>query len=142
VTSYTIPVGVQHGRSMTTEERNLFRKPALLIHRNNSECAATAGLPIDGNVFRVYLTRSAPQPMRTDTASSHLDQVCIPRIAANVEVVVCRLFPRWLPKHMSYSRCVSLRSCAQRSAASSGAYDISTHARIVLPFVLMCCLGL
>jgi hypothetical protein len=77
--------------------------------------------------------------MRADTASSHLDQIRIPRIATDVEVVICRLFPRWLPKHMSYTR-GQHRSCAHPS--DGGAYGISTLARIVLPFVLMHCLGL
>ena len=82
----------------------MFRESALLIHRNNSECAATTGFPIDGDIFRVNLTRSAPQPIPADTASSHLDQIRIPGIATDMKVIVCRLFPRWLPKHMSYSR--------------------------------------
>jgi hypothetical protein len=89
---------------MTTEKGNLFRESAFLIHRNDSKCAATTGLPIDGDVFWVYLIRSVLQPIVADTANSHLDQIRIPGIATDVEVVIRRLFPCWLPKHMPYSR--------------------------------------
>lgn len=49
------PVGVEDGSRVPAEERDLVGCPALLIDRNNSECATAASFPIDRDVFGVGL---------------------------------------------------------------------------------------
>lgn len=86
---------------MTTEQGDLFWESAFFILRNDSECAAATGFPIDGNVFRVHLSQSALILRPMNTVGPHLNQICIPRITTDVKVVVCRFFSGWLPKNMS-----------------------------------------
>ena len=51
------PICIQHRRRMSSEKRDLLRESALLADRYNSKRASTTGLPIDGEVFRVCLSR-------------------------------------------------------------------------------------
>ena len=49
------PVGVEHGGSVASEQRYLVGELSALVQGNDSECAAAAGLPIDGEVLGVDL---------------------------------------------------------------------------------------
>jgi hypothetical protein len=42
-----IPVGIEHSGSVSAKQRDLVGKFSSLIQRDNSECAATGGIPID-----------------------------------------------------------------------------------------------
>ena len=106
------PICVQHRRSMSSKERDLFRQSALLVNRYNSKCASTARFPIDREVFWICLdSLSAPSPFPKNQArGSHLHQICIPSIATDVQVVIASLLSRRLPKDMSCPA-VSVHSC-------------------------------
>lgn len=62
----------------------------------------------------------------------HLYQIGVPSIATDMQVIVARFLPRWLPKDMSCGILQSARSCA----FDDEAYDISTRAQNDLPFGL------
>jgi hypothetical protein len=68
------PVGVEDGSSVAAEERKLVGSSAALIDGNDSKGAATAGFPVDGDVFGVGL-----------------DQVCVPGVLGDAKVVIALL---------------------------------------------------
>jgi hypothetical protein len=51
----TVPVGVEDGGGVPAEERKLVRGAAALIERDDGKGAASAGLPVDREVFGVGL---------------------------------------------------------------------------------------
>jgi hypothetical protein len=71
------PVGVEDGGRVATEQGQDIGELSTLIDRNNSKGAATAGLPIDREVLGVGL-----------------DQVGVPSILRDAEVVVTLLLHR------------------------------------------------
>jgi hypothetical protein len=79
-----VPVGVEYGGGMSPEEGNLVGQLALLVERDYGERAAARGVPIDRQVLGV-----------------DLDQVRVPGIATDVEVVVAELLPGGLPENVS-----------------------------------------
>lgn len=78
---FALPVGVQNNSGVPAEEGHLVGQLTLLVHGNDRECAAAARLPIDREVLRIGL-----------------DQIRIPSIPTDVEVVVAELLPGRLPK--------------------------------------------
>lgn len=50
-----VPICIQHRRSVSSKQRDLFRKPTLFVQRYNSKGTTTAGFPIDREVFGVCL---------------------------------------------------------------------------------------
>lgn len=66
------------------------------------------------------------------SAGSHLDQIRVPGIPTDVQVVVARLLPHALSEYMSWGD-VSVLSCP-----GDEAYGISTRARNGLPLVAIC----
>lgn len=50
-----VPVGIQHGRRVAAEKRNLVWDLAPLVEGNNGKCAATARLPVYREIFGVGL---------------------------------------------------------------------------------------
>jgi hypothetical protein len=106
------PVGIEDSRRVAAEQGNLVGHLAPLAEGDDGEGAATAGLPIDREVFGVDLdrrqheTNRAVQPVTatrgTDgRAGAYLHQVCVPGIATDAEVVVAELLPGGLAKDMS-----------------------------------------
>ncbi len=77
-----------------------------------------------------------PRPCPEDRQATHLDQICIPRIATDVEVVICRLFPRWLPKYMSYARGEVV--CAAASEWGLRYFDARTNRPAIRAHALTC----
>lgn len=51
----TIPVGVEDGSSVATEERELVGSPTALVDGDDGKGATTAGFPVDRDVFGVGL---------------------------------------------------------------------------------------
>ena len=105
------PVRVQHSSSVSSKQRELFRKLALLFERYHRECASTASLPVDCHILRVGF-----------------DDVRVPCVLADSQIIVA-LF--------SSSRAAEYVSCAFLSAHCYGmrmpelkAYGISTLSRI------------
>ncbi len=98
-------------------------KLAALVQGDDGKGAATAGLPIDGEVLGVDLARGTGRQKGVHDAlclprlvgqigadqdngakeddDAHLHQVRVPGIAADVEVVVAELPLRGLPKDVS-----------------------------------------
>jgi hypothetical protein len=112
-----IPVCVQNGSSMPSKQGNLIRQLALLTERNHSESAAAASLPIDREVFSVRLhpASASHQNQRTSHRAErlsrrpktqgkypHLDQIGIPSIPTNAQVIVAKFLPRRLAEDVSY----------------------------------------
>jgi hypothetical protein len=111
-----------------SEQRNLVRQLAALVERYHGEGAAARRIPIDRQILRVDLndgrhqhSHSPPllQPGacvyphrralraaggRNRREKTHLDQVRVPGIAADVEVIVAELLSRRLPEDVSYKR--------------------------------------
>lgn len=52
-----LPVGVEHGSSMATEQGHALRELACFVQGDNGESTTTTGLPIDREVFRIDLYR-------------------------------------------------------------------------------------
>jgi hypothetical protein len=50
-----IPISVKNSGGVASEERQALGKLSALIEWNNGERTATAGLPIDGQIFRICL---------------------------------------------------------------------------------------
>jgi hypothetical protein len=118
-----IPVSIQNRRSVSTEKRDLFWESPFLIDWNDSECASSAGFPIDREVFWIGLSQSAPCPAIC-FSDADLYEVGIPRIAADMEIIVSRFLSRRLAKHMSCS------PSAGNKLLCGGTHDISTRAPI------------
>lgn len=81
-----IPICVQHSGSVPTEQRYLVRELALLLQRYYRECASAAGLPIDGDILRVGL-----------------DNVRVPGVLADPEVIVALFAPSRATEYVSYA---------------------------------------
>lgn len=100
---------------MSTEQRNLIRELALLVQGNDGKGAAAGGIPIDRQVLGVGLhsllvSIGAGIDGQRPPRSSHLDQVRVPRIAADVQVVVAGVLPRRLSEDVS--------CCGERASAA------------------------
>jgi hypothetical protein len=100
-----VPVGVEYGGGMSPEEGNLVGQLALLVERDDGERAAARGVPIDRQVLGVDLGEmglvSVSGGRRSRARQAHLDQVRVPGIATDVEVVVAELLPGGLPENVS-----------------------------------------
>ena len=75
---------------MSAEEGYLFRNAASLAEGDDGECASAAGLPIDREVFRVCLFNLSARvlPASWVGASADLDQISVPCIRRDAEVIV------------------------------------------------------
>jgi len=49
------PVGIEDGRRVPAEERDLVGRATLLVDGNDSKCASAAGFPVDRDVFGIRL---------------------------------------------------------------------------------------
>lgn len=65
------PVVIQHGGSVSPEQWHHLRQLSTLLQRDDGECAAARGLPVDGQVFGVAF-----------------DEVGVPGVLADAQVVV------------------------------------------------------
>jgi hypothetical protein len=88
-----IPVGVEDSGSVAAEEGDAIWGPPTLAHGNDSECAASAGFPIDRKVLRVGL-----------------DQVRVPGILRDAEAIVALLALGGLSEDVAWAQLGSL-SC-------------------------------
>jgi len=79
-----VPVVVQHGSSMSSEQRHNVRQLSTLFQRDDGECAAAGRLPVDGEVLGVTF-----------------DQVGVPCVLADAQVVVAGLALAGLSEDMS-----------------------------------------
>lgn len=52
---FALPVGIQDNSSVPAEEGHLVGQLAPLVHGDDGECAAAAGLPVDREILRVGL---------------------------------------------------------------------------------------
>jgi hypothetical protein len=80
-----VPVVVQHGSSVSSEQRHDIGQLSTLFQRDDGECAAAGRLPVDGQVLGVTF-----------------DQVGIPRVLADAQVVVAGLALAGLSEDMSW----------------------------------------
>jgi hypothetical protein len=115
---------------MAPEEGYLIGDLSLLVERDDCECAAAAGLPIDREVFGVGLHK-----------------IGVPGIATDVQVIIAKLLSGGLAKDVPCAgdrgRMVSIdriaagsllcRESGFLSSASSRTHDISTRAQIGQP---------
>lgn len=84
---------------MTTEQRNSLWKLASFLKRDDGEGATTTSFPIDCKVLRVDLIcvlcqigeSSSGQGWRDRTRGAHLDQVGVPCISRDPEIIVALL---------------------------------------------------
>lgn len=92
---------------MPAKQRDNVRKLALLVYGNDSECATTTGLPIDRDVLRVGLRDGIVsgshlwRMVQRWEVQPDLDQIGVPGIATNTDVVVTRLFLGRLAKDVA-----------------------------------------
>lgn len=73
----TIPISIQHGSRMSSEERNQIGQLAALADRDNSERAAAARFPVDRDVLGI-----------------RLDDVAVPGVLGDAEIVVALFLHR------------------------------------------------
>jgi len=85
-----VPVGVEDSCGVSTEKRKLLWHATPLVDGNDSECASTAGLPIDGDVFGIglFTIQHFFLYMVRRWALADLDQICIPCVGRNAKVIV------------------------------------------------------
>ena len=83
-----VPIVVQHGGSMSSEQGHDIRQLSTLFQRDDGECAAARGLPVDRHVFGVTFY-----------------DVGVPCVLADAQVVVACLALAGLPEDMSWWVC-------------------------------------
>jgi hypothetical protein len=106
---------VQHGSSVSSEQRHNIRQLSTLFQRDDGECAAAGRLPVDGQVLGVTF-----------------HQVRVPCVLADAQVVVACLALAGLSKDMSWwSRGQDGIVGARASMGLGGqAYGTCSHERI------------
>lgn len=123
------PVSIKHRRSVSSEQRNLLWQATLLIQGNDSKGTTTASLPVHSEVFRVDLaTHALPVSIHPSTSIAqaeqpYLDQIGVPRIATDVQVIVGGFLPRRLPKYVSLMP-MSARRVRDRGAGRGEAGEV------------------
>jgi hypothetical protein len=80
-----VPVVVQHGGGVSSEQRHGIGHLSTLLQRDDGECAAAGGLPVDGKVLGVTF-----------------HQVGVPGVLANAEVVIAGLALASLSEDVSW----------------------------------------
>jgi hypothetical protein len=80
-----VPVVVQHGGGVSSEQRHGIGHLSTLLQRDDGECAASGRLPVDGQVLGVTF-----------------HQVGVPGVLANAEVVIAGLALASLSEDMSW----------------------------------------
>lgn len=80
-----VPVVVQHGSGVSSEQRHDIGQLSTLFQRDDGECAAAGRLPVDGQVLGVTF-----------------HQVGVPGVLADAEVVVASLALTGLSEDMSW----------------------------------------
>jgi hypothetical protein len=80
-----VPVVVQHGGSVSSEQRHDIGQLSSLFQRDDGECAAAGGLPVDGQVLGVTF-----------------HEVGVPGVLADAEVVVALLALAGLSEDVSW----------------------------------------
>lgn len=80
-----VPIVVQHGGGMSSEQRHHIRQLSTLFQGDDSECAAARRLPVDRHVFGVTFYN-----------------VGVPSVLADAQVVVAGLALARLPEDMSW----------------------------------------
>lgn len=83
---------------MSAEEGHRLWDAALLFEGYDSECAATAGFPINGEVFGVCLWKLSMRSDRTRDVAD-LDQIGVPSVFGDAEVVVALFLEKTSEKH-------------------------------------------
>jgi hypothetical protein len=86
-----IPIGVEDGGSVPAEEGNLVGCSAAFIEGNDGKSASTAGLPVDCDVLGVGLWGMSASCPRSRARRADLDQVGVPRILRDAEIVIALL---------------------------------------------------
>ena len=125
-----VPVGVENGGSVASEQGDQVGQLALLVEGNDGKGATTARVPIDGEVLGIDLGEGrgsvslASLGGEVDGRRSHgrvtyLDQVGIPGIAADAQVIIAKFLPRRLSKDVSWVLSVSFGAGARQEARSS-----------------------
>ena len=102
-----VPVRVQHGGSVAAEEGYLVGQLAALVEGDDVEGAATCRLPVDREVLGVDLDKAhqlCSVLLLPREGETHLHQVRVPGIAADVEVVIAKLLLGGLAKDVSCAR--------------------------------------
>ena len=61
---FAVPIGIEHGGSVTSKQRDLVGKLAPLVQGNDGECAAARGVPIDRQILGVDLRKWPRQQKR------------------------------------------------------------------------------
>ena len=82
-----IPVGVENGGCVAAEEGHQLGGAADFIDGDDGEGASTACFPVDRDVLRVGL-RGCERSCRVVACEADLDQVGVPRVLRNAQVVV------------------------------------------------------
>lgn len=76
---------------MPAEEGYLLWDAALLVERDDRKSAAAARLPINGEIFWICLYTLSACPASASGKSTDLDQVGVPCVLRNAQVVVALL---------------------------------------------------
>lgn len=82
------PVGVEDGGRVSAEQRQHVGGAAALVDGDDGKGTASAGLPVDGNVFGVGLGAVSARAGQVACAWADLDQVGVPGILADAQVIV------------------------------------------------------
>lgn len=146
-----LPVGVQHRCGVSAEERYLVWQLALLIQRNDSKGTTTRSIPIDRQILGVDLYCQYGRSSSEGKGGGwvYFDEIRIPSIATDMEVIVSVVLSRGLAENVSYKigqvsrRAMHHEPLAQRGCQEGGmgewpedkkrTYDISTPERIDQP---------
>lgn len=111
-----LPIGIQYGSCVTTEEGNLIGCLSALAERDNGKGASTARLPINSNelgvdlkqesqavgewivfIIRYFESTDSDEPMEW----LYLYKIRIPGIAANVQIIIAKFFSSRLAKDVA-----------------------------------------
>jgi hypothetical protein len=86
-----IPISVEDGSSVPAEEGDLIGRSAAFAERDDGKSASTAGLPVDCDVLGVGLWGMSASFLRSRAGWADLDQIGIPRILGDAEIVIALL---------------------------------------------------
>lgn len=77
---------------MTAEQRDVLRKAALFVNRDDGKCASAAGLPIGRDILRICLSHVSARAFGVvGERAADLDQIGVPCILRDAEIIVALL---------------------------------------------------
>ena len=76
---------------MPAKEGDLVRRAALFVDGDDSESAASAGFPVDCDIFGVGLRGVSASFLRSRARWADLDQIRVPGVLGDAQVVIALL---------------------------------------------------